>query len=308
MTASFTPLPKAIATVCLRGSLPEKLQAAAAVGFDGVEIFANDLLNFDGSPADVKGICDGLGLAVPLYQPLRYFECMPDPQRTRKLDRAERKCDVMQALGTDLVLVCSNMQPAAIDDPARAAEDLAAITERAARRGLRIGYEALAFGRYVTLWRQAWDIVRQVGHPALGLIVDSFHTLALGDDPSGLADVPGEKIFFVQLADAPRLNMDVLTWGRHFRNFPGQGDLDVTGFVRAVLASGYTGPLSLEIFNDDFRAAPARMTARDGLRSLILTEADASGGTGLPAVPTLDGLEFLEFAVDERTGPELVSF
>ncbi len=131
MTISFTPLPKAIATVCLSGSLPEKLQAAAAVGFDGVEIFENDLLTFDGSPADVKSICDGLGLAIPLYQPLRDFECMPEPQRTRNLDRAERKFDVMQALGTDLVLVCSNMQPAAIDDSARAAEDLAAIAERA---------------------------------------------------------------------------------------------------------------------------------------------------------------------------------
>jgi len=131
MTTSFTPLPKAIATVCLTGSLPEKLQAAAAVGFDGVEIFENDLLTFDGSPADVRSICDGLGLAIPLYQPLRDFECMPEPQRTRNLDRAERKFDVMQALGTDLVLVCSNMQPAAIDDPARAVEDLAAIAERA---------------------------------------------------------------------------------------------------------------------------------------------------------------------------------
>jgi 4-hydroxyphenylpyruvate dioxygenase len=46
--------------------------------------------------------------------------------------------------------------------------------------------------------------------------------------------VPGEKLFFVQLADAPRLDMDALSWSRHFRNFPGQGDLDVTGFVRAA--------------------------------------------------------------------------
>jgi 4-hydroxyphenylpyruvate dioxygenase len=308
MTVSFTPLSKAIATVCLSGSLPEKLQAAAAVGFDGVEIFENDLLTFDGSPADVKTICDGLGLAIPLYQPLRDFECMPEPQRTRNLDRAERKFDVMQALGTDLVLVCSNMQPAAIDDSARAAADLAEIAERAGRRGLRIGYEALAFGRHVTLWRQAWDIVRQVDHPALGLIVDSFHTLALRDDPAGLAEVPGDKIFFVQLADAPRLDMDVLTWGRHFRNFPGQGDLDVTGFVRAVLASGYDGPLSLEIFNDDFRAAPARMTARDGLRSLIYVEAMARDGAGLPPPPVLAGVEFLEFAIDETTGEALAGF
>ena len=78
--------------------------------------------------------------------------------------------------------------------------------------------------------------------------------------------------------------------------------------MRAVLASGYTGPLSLEVFNDDFRAAPGRFVARDGLRSLILTEAEAPGGAGLPAVPALNGVEFLEFAVDENTGPELVSF
>ena len=83
---------------------------AAAVGFDGVEIMEADLLTFDGSPADVRRICDDLGLTIEIYQPFRDFEAMPDPQRARNLDRAERKFDVMQALGTDLVLVCSNTQ------------------------------------------------------------------------------------------------------------------------------------------------------------------------------------------------------
>lgn len=102
--------------------------------------------------------------------------------------------------------------------------------------------------------------------------------------------------------------MDVLSWSRHFRNFPGQGALDVTGFLRAVLASGYAGPLSLEAFNDEFRAAPARLNARDGLRSLILAEAEAGGGPGLPPVPALGGVEFLEFAVDEVAGRDLAAF
>ena len=192
-----------IATVSLSGTLPEKLEAAAAVGFDGVEIFENDLLTFDGSPADVRRIAEDLGLAITIFQPFRDFEAMPEPQRRRNLDRAERKFDLMEALGTDLVLVCSNAQPAAIDDDARAAADLAEMAERAARRGLRVGYEALAWGRNVSRWRHAWRIVQQAAHPALGLIVDSFHTLSLDDDPSGIADMPGEKIFFVQLADAP---------------------------------------------------------------------------------------------------------
>lgn len=298
------PLPKSIATVCLSGTLAEKLEAAAAIGFDAVEIFENDLLTYDGSPADVRWLADSLGLKIVCFQPFRDFEAMPEPRRTRNLDRAERKFDVMQALGTDLLLVCSNTSADAIDDDARAAEDLRAMAERAARRGLRVGFEALAWGRHVNRWRHAWKIVQTADHPALGLILDSFHTLAVGDDLAGLAQVPASKIAFVQIADAPRLSMDVLSWSRHFRNFPGQGQLPVDGFVRDVIAAGYRGPLSLEVFNDEFRAAPARLTARDGLRSLLLTEAGA-GATELPAPPLFDGVEFLEFAVDDASGRRL---
>jgi 4-hydroxyphenylpyruvate dioxygenase len=302
-----TPQPihqKSIATVSLSGTLPEKLEAAAAIGFDGVEIFENDLLTFDGSPAEVRSIADGLGLTITIFQPFRDFEAMPEPQRARNLERAERKFDVMQALGTDLVLVCSNTHAAAIDDDARAAADLAEMAERARRRGLRVGYEALAWGRHVNRWRHAWNIVRSANHDSLGLILDSFHTLAVGDDHSGIADLPADGIFFVQLADAPRLAMDPLSWSRHFRNFPGQGQLPVADFLRAVFAAGYRGPLSLEVFNDEFRAAPARMIARDGLRSLLLVEAEA-GATLLPPAPTFDGIEFIEFAVDEEAARRL---
>jgi 4-hydroxyphenylpyruvate dioxygenase len=70
-------------------------------------------------------------------------------------------------------------------------------------------------------------------------------------------------------------------WTRHFRNFPGQGDLDIVGFLRAALASGNRGPLSLEVFNDEFRAPPARLIARDGMRSLILAEAEAGRSADL---------------------------
>jgi 4-hydroxyphenylpyruvate dioxygenase len=307
MSEPMRRLPKSIATVSLAGTLPEKLETISAIGFDGVEIFENDLLTFAGTPEDVRRIADSLGLSITLYQPFRDFEAMPEPQRRRNLDRAERKFDVVQTLGTDLILVCSSVHQAAIDDDARAAADLAEMAERAARRGLRVGYEALAWGRHVKRWRHAWSIVERAGNAALGLILDSFHTLSLGDDPAGIAHLPGERIFFVQLADAPKLAMDVLAWSRHYRNFPGQGALDVAGFTRAVLASGYRGPLSLEIFNDEFRAASARLTARDGLRSLIYVESEA-GGPPLPPPPRFQGIAFIEFALDEASGVDLAAF
>jgi len=304
MSAIHWPLLKSIATVSLSGTLPEKLEAAAAAGFDGVEIFENDLLHFAGSPVEVRRMAADLGLQILLYQPLRDFEAMPGNLFARNMGRAERKFDVMEQLGAELVLVCSNVQEVAIDDPARAAADLRCMAEAAARRGLRVGYEALAWGRHTRRWRQAWDIVQYADHPALGLVLDSFHTLSLGDSLEGLDAVPAEKIFFVQLADAPRLSMDVLSWSRHYRSFPGQGDLPVTEFARAVLQAGYAGPLSLEVFNDDFRAAPAGPTAQDGLRSLIWLESEA-GGTSLPEPPVLGGVDFIEFAVDGVVGHEL---
>jgi 4-hydroxyphenylpyruvate dioxygenase len=301
---TIAPLPKSIATVSISGTLAEKMEAAAAIGFDGVEIFENDLLTFEGSPTDVRYLAESLGLSITCFQPFRDFESMPEPQRARNMDRAERKFDVMQQLGATLLLVCSNVSPASIDDDARAAADLAEMAERARKRGLRVGFEALAWGRNVNKWRHAWRIVKAADHPALGLIVDSFHTLALNDDLAGLSEVPTEKIFLAQLADAPKLSMDVLSWSRHFRNFPGQGALPVASFVRDLIAAGYRGPLSLEIFNDEFRSAPARLMARDGLRSLLLVEAEA-GATALPAEPHFDGVEFLEFAVDEQSGRRL---
>jgi 4-hydroxyphenylpyruvate dioxygenase len=84
---------------------------------------------------------------------------MPDASRTRNLDRAERRFDVMEQPGADLVPACSNTQPGAIGEDARAAAGLA---EGAARRGLRVGYKALAWGRHVSTWGQAWRIVQQV--------------------------------------------------------------------------------------------------------------------------------------------------
>lgn len=295
---------RSIATVCLSGALPDKLEAAAAAGFDGIEIFENDLLTFDGTPAEARRICEDLGLAITIFQPFRDFEGMPAPQRQRNLDRAERKFDTMQALGTDLILVCSNVQPAALPEPERAAADLREMAERAAARGLRICYEALAWGRHVRSWRHAWEIVRQADHPALGLCLDSFHTLALGEDLAGIGAVPREKLFFLQLADAPRLSMDVLSWSRHHRLFPGQGELPVADFLRALLTAGFEGALSLEIFNDEFRAAPSRRIARDGLRSLIWLE-EQVGLAELPSMPRLGGIEFVEFALDHAAREDL---
>src|SRR4030081_2009904 len=96
---------RSIATVSLSGTLEEKLEAAAAVHFDAVEIFETDLLYWTGSPREIRNLAARLGLKILLFQPFRDFEGVSDAQLQRNLDRAERKFDVMQELGAPLLLV-----------------------------------------------------------------------------------------------------------------------------------------------------------------------------------------------------------
>ncbi|MEO1985740.1 MAG: TIM barrel protein [Martelella sp.] len=293
-----------IATVSISGTLREKLEAISEAGYDGLEIFEQDFLQDAASPREVGRMVRDYGLETMLFQPFRDFEGLPEPLRSRAFDRARQKFDLMSELGTDLILICSSVHPAAMGGIDRAADDLAELAEIAAERGLRIGYEALAWGRHVNDHRDAWEIVRRGDHPALGLILDSFHTLGRRIDPQTIRRIPGDKIFFVQLADAPLINMDLLYWSRHFRNMPGEGDLAVTDFMRAVMATGYKGPLSLEIFNDQFRGGSPKAIARDGHRSLVwlmdrVRRAEPSLDLDTPELPSnisVHGVEFIEFA------------
>jgi 4-hydroxyphenylpyruvate dioxygenase len=111
-----------------------------------------------------------LGLCT-MFQPFRDLEGLPD-LRARAFDRMKRKFEVMDQLGTDLVLLCSNCNPAAMGDRAAMLDDLHELGEMAAAHGKRVGYEALAWGRHVADHRDAWALVRDVDHPAIGLVLD----------------------------------------------------------------------------------------------------------------------------------------
>ncbi|WP_051378279.1 bifunctional sugar phosphate isomerase/epimerase/4-hydroxyphenylpyruvate dioxygenase family protein [Derxia gummosa] len=263
---------RSIATVSISGALEDKMESIARARFDGFEVFENDLIHSALAPRQIGALAADLGLSIDLYQPFRDFDAADDRLFRRNLDRAERKFDLMGELGATMILICSNVSPTAATDDAQIAGQLYELAERAAKRGIRLAYESLAWARHVWDYRHCWNIVRQADHPHLGVCLDSFHILSRGLDPKHIEDIASEKIFFLQLADAPLMTMDVLQWSRHYRCFPGQGGFDLPKFLGHVLAAGYAGPLSLEIFNDVFREAPSRDTTHDAMRSLLWLE------------------------------------
>jgi 4-hydroxyphenylpyruvate dioxygenase len=300
-----------IATVCMGGGLEGKLAAAAKAGFRAVEIFENDLTFFNGKARDARQMAADLGLEIVALQPMRDFEAMPEPIRARNFERAARKFETMQELGVRLLCLCSNVSEEAIDDPARAAEDLAELADRARQQGLSIGYEALAWGRHVRDWTAACDIVRTADRPNLGIVLDSFHACVRANAIEPMSALPADRIALVQVADAPAIQMDPLSLSRHYRCYPGQGDYPIVDYLDAITRAGYRGPVSLEIFNDQFRGASANAIALDGMRSLSalgegLNKARAARGEpaqadlpALPPAPEVQKIEFIEFAISD---------
>ena len=315
--ASQVPHRHSIATVALGGTLGEKLAAASAAGFDGIELFEPDLVAAPLAPEEVRRRLADLGLVLELYQPLRDIEAVAPELFRRRLSLVRAKFDLMQRLGARMALLCSNVSPEAVDDDDLAAEQLSAVADEAQARGLTVAYEALAWGTHVSDYVRSWRVVRRAGHPALGVCLDSFHILARGTGLEEITAIPPGKLFMLQLADAPRLRMDELQWSRHYRCFPGQGSFDLASFLSRVLAAGYAGPLSLEIFNDIFRQADPFRTAVDGRRSLLWLEERAAdrphrqegrppapGGSRRPlSLPPVDGAGLRGFAFIEFNAP-----
>ena len=289
-----------IATVSINGTLKEKIHAIAKAGFDGVEIFENDFLTNNLSPKEVKKLVKDHGLEITLFQPFRDFEGMPDQHRKRAFDRAKKKFEIMEELDTNLILICSNTSNISLGGIDRAANDFYELGEIAKERSIKVGYEALAWGKYINDHRDAWEIVRRANHENVGIILDSFHTLSKKIDLNSISSIPAEKIFIVQLADAPSHNMDLLYWSRHFRNMPGQGDLPISDFMNALDRTGYDGYLSLEIFNDYYRSGPREQIAKDGKKSLV----SLTTKNNLDKV-LINNIEFIEFSVEEKNITEL---
>jgi 4-hydroxyphenylpyruvate dioxygenase len=289
-----------IATVCLSGLLKDKIPAIAKAGFRGIELFENDVITHPGTVAEIRQMVEDHGLEVVAYQPFRDFEGLPEPFRKQTLERAKRKLDLTSQLGCDLMMVCSSVSPDSDGGIIRAAADFSELGELAAERDMRVAFEALAWGRQINDYRDSWEVVRRADHDNVGLCLDTFHIFSRDTDLKAIKNIPGDRIFLVQIADAPRLSMDTLSWSRHYRCFPGQGELPLGKFMHNLVATGYDGPLSLEVFNDQFRSGEIERTAADGYRSLVFLNAKTERRDQQSLAPQQqpNGIGFLEFAIE----------
>ena len=306
-----------ISTASLSGTLAEKLKAASVAHFDGVTLSDRDLVFVDAPARFVREIASDVGLPIMAVQIFSNIKNIPDLGRTENLRRIERKFDMMAELGSPLMVMTSDNFSNQATEDAQLVEEISELAVRAASRGLNIAFQAVPWAKRIKSWRHALQIVKQVNAPNFGLGLDSFFTLLDPAGADGLENIPDNRLFFVQIADALHIAAPVRDWSRNFRCFPGLGDLDLSRFLSGLLIKGYDQPISLEVYYDGLRTNSPLILAENGISSLRLLEEETSirleesktrPSVDLftpPPFPRCKGVKFIEFACDEASGERL---
>lgn len=255
-------------TVTFGVPVDEAVRAMRAAGFSSTELWPRDYYFSNDGPDAVLRLLRETGMGVSCYQNLRNFEGMPEEQRATKTRIAEQLFSQMQLLDTETLVLCSNIALDSSGDVGRIVGDLRQLGDIAARYGRRVAWEPICWGRWVKDYRQAWEIVKTVDHPAIGLVLDCFHIFTLDLPVDAIATIDREKIFLVEVADFPKGNFDFIELSRAYRLFPGEGYTPIRSFVDAVRSTGYDGVLSVEVFNTYYRTLGADAVARRARASM----------------------------------------
>ena len=302
----------AIATKSVPGNLAGKLESIAASGFGSVELYEPDLIGFAATAKEVKQHAASLGLSIDVFQPFEDFGGLKGADRTAAFARLDQKIALMKGLGARTLLVSATTRTDAMGDEDTLIADFKEMAEKLGQAGCRAALIALPWARHTQRERDALRLIGAVDSPNLGLGLNALYSLADGSQAARLRDIPGERIFHVQLQDASAVGIHPLRLKTLPGLLPGQGDLNLGAFVRVVARSGYNGPWSIS--PGSAVSADKRQTyASDGYRALatLLNEAAITEPAitppicGLPNRVLASGFEFIEFAVDSDAYVEL---
>ncbi len=151
----------------------------------------------------------------------------------------------------------------------RMIEDFRVLCDQAAEVGTRIALELMPFSNLRTP-EQGLELLRGSGVTNGGIMLDIWHMARGNIDYDSIRRMPKESVTWVELDDArPEVEGTLYNDTIHNRELPGEGSLDIKGFLEAVRDVGYEGPYGVEILSRDTsyslarRAGPARFRYRD---------------------------------------------
>lgn len=239
-------------------SFKERLEAAAAGGFSEMSIFPIDVKHFTSTGVTLLqlrqqaaeqgvriSVLDPFAMWVPNTTPASWSTPSDLEFVNFSEDDIFRMADGLGVESVNLIETFGNVL-----DTEAAAERFAKLATRCAAHGLRIQLEFMPFSGIPDI-RKAWEIVRLANVTNGGLTFDTWHYYRGKVDDDLLHNIPGDRIFQIQFADAKwQLNGTLVEDLLHYRLFPGEGDFPLKALAKTLMASGTDAAVGVELFSD----------------------------------------------------------
>ena len=256
-------------TTGMEGPLDERLDAAAAAGYTRASLSPVDIdraVSTGTTLADLRTAAQGYGIEwiidpVVSWLPLHADADNMTAARARHWGGFDLDAILQMAEGVGAVSA-SALAMTVYPHPVEAlAADFATLCDKAAEIGLALHLEFVPMTVAADI-SIACDVVRLADRPNGGILFDTWHFFRGNPDFEVLAQVPGDRIFTIQVNDAPAEPVGTLWADTYDRRLPGDGDLDLDRTMRALEAIGALSWMGPEIFSEELRALGAREAAR----------------------------------------------
>jgi sugar phosphate isomerase/epimerase len=237
----------------------DRCAEARTVGFSGLGIWHADLQHVleTRSLRDMKQAFDDNGLRyLELEFLMDWFLDAGDERRRASDEIRTLLFDAAAELGAHHIKV-GNIPGVHCELPQLTERFGELCADAAGRTDAKIVYEFMPFDVNVNTLDAALAVVEGAGAPNGGVAIDTWHMSKLGIAPDELRRVPLEYLSWVELSDGRLENMDDLVDETvNHRALPGEGEIDVPGYVEACVDHGYTGPWGVEVLSDELRNNP----------------------------------------------------
>jgi sugar phosphate isomerase/epimerase len=234
-------------------SYAERFAAAARAGFRELSLW---LMSIDearqelGSLEAVKAVLDENGLRATSLELLFRWPDARSGEHMRELEEMQAAAAVFQP---ELVMVGCMGEMA---DEQLACNNLREQCRAVAGEPWKLALEFLPWSALPDI-ASVRRVVDTVAEDNLGFVLDTWHFARAGLDYAALAELPGERIHFIQVADAlAQAREDMMEDTLGYRVPPGEGVVDWPRLMSILEASGVDCPIGTEMFSNAVKAMP----------------------------------------------------
>lgn len=222
------------------------------------------------SAADTKKLLEDLHITLPAASYQGGLLLSQGEARKAHYDHYKRRLDLCQFLGIEtVVLVADFVEKVENVDLQRALVGLAQAGEWAEAFGVRVALEFRAKSTFCSSLDTAVSLVTACGKSNVGVCLDLFHYYTGPSKFEDFALLSPENLFLVQACDLAGIPRELATDGE--RILPGEGDFHLEPIAQALRQIGYTGWVSLELFNPTIWQSKVPSVAELGLGALQRT-------------------------------------